>query len=383
MTAPMHECWAVVAPGFEKVAAQELVALGFVVDATEVGGVTFRTDDAGLLRANRWLRSATRVLVRIARFKVTAFHELERLAKGVAWRDFVRDGGAASLRVTCKKSRLYHSDAVAERLATAIARQVNGVRIDGTTKESDEDDAPDGEAQSFVVRLQHDVCTINADSSGALLHRRGYRLATAKAPMRETLAAGLLLALGYDGTEALIDPMCGSGTIPIEAALLARGIAPGARRSFACEQWPSVPPSAFDGAKRDSAPRADRATITASDRDAGAIEATRANAERAGVADAITIKQQALSAMTPTDARPLVLVNPPYGARVGEAHALRDLYASLGNVVRAACPGGRLAILSAESSLDAQVKLPFREVLRFKNGGIPVRLLEARIPTRG
>lgn len=392
MTRTRHDCWAVVTPGFERVAAQELRALGLQPGAHAVGGVPFAATPLELLGANVSLRSVSRVIVRVAEFQARAFHELERLARAVNWSEFVTPGTAVRLRVTCRKSRLYHSGAVAERVAKAIARAVPGARVAGINDAADDEAAADDAspidrtAQLFVVRLSHDVCTISADSSGELLHRRGYRLVTAKAPIRETTAAGLLLALGWDGTKPLLDPMCGSGTIAIEAAMIARNIAPGVNRAFACERWPTTPPAA-SGAVRETARNATRARgsvrLLSSDRDAGAIAASRANAERAGVTADVEFRQCALSAVeSPADAG-LVLINPPYGDRVGDRGALRNLYAQLGNVARAKCADWTLAFLSADRAYEAQVGLPFREILAFRNGGIPVRLVVTEVPSGG
>jgi hypothetical protein len=189
---------------------------------------------------------------------------------------------------------------VAERVVAAIAHRVGG---SPSWEGADEEDAADSDAaQLFVVRLFHDSCTVSADSSGALLHRRGYRLATAKAPLRETLAAAMLLGAGWDGSAPLLDPMCGSGTIAIEAALLARRIPPGLRRRFAFERWPGFEPApwrrALDAARSGIRERAP-GPIHASDRDAGAIEAARANAERAGVAEDLTLARAAIAAVEP------------------------------------------------------------------------------------
>ena len=379
-----RNCWAVTAPGLEKITALELTALGIPIGAIEPGGVEFTATDEQLFTANLWLRTASRVIVRIAEFKVTAFHELERAARGVPWGEFLQAGDSIQLRVTCKKSKLYHSDAVAERIEQSITKAVKGIVSTGSGGADGEDadgDAPD--AQLFVVRLLHNVCTISIDSSGALLHRRGYRLATAKAPIRETLAAGMLLALHWDGSTPLIDPMCGSGTIAIEAAMIARRMAPGQRREFACEHWRGAPVTRFatlrETALATALPRSP-VPLIASDRDAGAITAAEANAERAGVSADISLHHRALSALEAPANRGLVLVNPPYGARIGEAAPLRNLYAQLGNVMRAKCGGWSLAMCSAERSLEAQVKLPFRDVLKIRNGGIPVRLVCAEIP---
>lgn len=379
-----RHAFAVVAPGFEEIVAAELRELGAHAPVVESGGVAFSGDDRLLFNANLRLRAASRVIVRIAEFQAKSFAELERKAKGIPWREFVTPGARVLFRVTCHKSRLYHSTAVAERLGRSVITAIPGVTLGKAGRDEDDEDAPPG--QMFVVRFDRDQCTVSADASGELLHRRGYRLAVAKAPMRETIAAGCLLALGYDGSQPLIDPMCGSGTIPIEAAMIARRMAPGINREFGCEHWPSfdrrVAAAARDAARLEQWEHAP-APIIASDRDAGAMEATRANAERAGVLADLSIAQRTFSAVEPPaqpDLQPgvqpgLLLTNPPYGARVGEAAALRSLYASIGNVARAKLVRWRIAMVSANPTLEGQSKLPFKSTIAFSNGGIRVRLV--------
>jgi putative N6-adenine-specific DNA methylase len=383
--AAVRDCYAIVAPGVENIAASELRSIGIEPGVIEPGGVSFVANDGALFKANLHLRTVSRVVVRVAEFRATAFHELERLSRSIAWDAFVAPGSAVRLRVTCRKSKLYHSDGVAERVSGAIARRVKGVTVAGAKRETDDDaeiETADAPAQLFLVRFAHDVCTVSVDSSGELLHRRGYRLATAKAPLRETLAAAMLLAVNYDGAAPLMDPMCGAGTIAIEAALIARKIAPGITRAFSCEQWPGAPLVAFsalrEAARAVELPHAP-APIVASDRDAGGAAATLANAERAGVAADIEIRRGALSGIEPAAGRGLLLTNPPYGARIGGAD-IRDLYAQLGKVVRTKCAGWTLAFLSADRTMESQVKLRLTEALRFKNGGIPVRLMSAQVP---
>ena len=244
----------------------------------------------------------------------------------------------------------------------------------------DEDEEAAAPGQLFVVRFLHDVCTVSADSSGDLLHRRGYRQAVAKAPLRETLAAAMLLGAGWKGDVPLADPMCGSGTIPIEAARLARRIAPGRDRRFAFLDWPETDladwKSQVDRAREGELPRSP-VGIMGADRDSGAIDAAIANAERAGVRADLDLRVQAISALAADDARGLIISNPPYGARVGERDRLRNLYAQLGNVVRQKRPDWTLALLLADRQLEAQVGLPFRDVFETRNGGIPVRFVMA------
>jgi putative N6-adenine-specific DNA methylase len=381
-----RDCYAIVAPGLEQLAASELRAIGVAPGEMEPGGVAFRADDAGIFEVNLRLRTVSRVIVRVAQFRATAFHELERLSRGVNWELLVAPGSAVRLRVTCRKSRLYHSDGVAQRVGDAIKRCVKSVTITGAKRDADDDsevEAPDPGAQLFLVRFERDVCTISVDSSGELLHRRGYRLATAKAPLRETLAAAMLLAVGYDGSRPFMDPMCGAGTLAIEAALLARRIAPGLERGFSCERWPGAPVRKFAqlraAARAEILPRA-AAPIIVSDRDAGGAAAALANAERAGVAANIEIRRGALSGITPPPGRGMLLTNPPYGVRASSGGEVRNLYAQLGNVARAKCAGWTLAFLAADRAMEAQLKLPLTEALKFKNGGIPVRLMRAEIP---
>ena len=350
------------------------------------GGVSWRGDASSVARANLWLRTASRVIVRAARFRATAFYELELQAKRIAWERFISPGAVVALRVTCRKSKLYHSAAVAERIAESIGRRVGGVKMETSAAIDGEDSARDDDAgsanrQLFVIRIVHDECTVSADSSGALLHLRGYRQAIGKAPLRETLAAAMLLGAGWSGESPLVDPMCGSGTIPIEAAMLARRMAPGRARTFAFTHWPAHDARAWRkqlndarSAELQQAP----AAIAGSDRDAGAIAAAGANAERAGVRADIELHAKAISAMndTPTaDATGLIACNPPYGVRVGDRERLRDLYAQLGNVVRRSRPGWQVALLSADRTLERQTRLAFEERFRTSNGGIPVRLM--------
>jgi len=368
------QCFAVAAPGLEPLVAAELQALGglqpVAVGETEPGGVSFRADRAGLYAANLHLRIASRVLVRIGTFHASEFHELERQAARLPWREFVSSGSPIAFRVTSRKSRLYHQHAVAQRLLAVAG---------GATPATSEQDG----AQEFIVRLFRDECTVSADASGELLHRRGYRFAGAKAPLRETLAAAMLVGTGWDGSAPLIDPMCGSGTIPIEAALLARRMAPGMTRRFAFMRWPGYDPAAWERlveqAHARTLPRAP-VPIFGSDRDAGAVAASVANAERAGVGGDVEWRRAAISGMMPPPGRGWIVTNPPYGVRVGDRRDLRDLYAQLGNVARRCCPGWEVAFLAAHPELEGQTGL--EQTVRFttENGGIRVRLVQGRVP---
>ena len=364
------EIFAMTAPGVEGLLAREIAALGMKPGELVSGGVTLKGSIDQIQRINLHSRLANRVIVRVAEFHASTFHELERRAKKIEWQRFVKQNQPVRFRVTSRKSKLYHSDAVAERLVKASGGRAG--------KDSDDEEEGSSESQLFVVRIAHDNCTISVDSSGELLHRRGYRQAVAKAPLRETLAAAMIAGIEWDSNTPLVDPMCGAGTIPIEAAMIARNIPPGLERSFAFENWPAHDGSAWTAARQEakekilpSAP----APIVASDRDAGAIEAAIANARRAGVEGDITISQASVSDAEYPQPPGVILANPPYGVRVGESGPLRNLYAQLGRIVREAAPGYRIGILSADKSLESQLRLDLEEVFRTTNGGIPVRLV--------
>ena len=351
--------------------AKELTQLG-EQPRPEAGGVSWTGDARSLMRANLWLRSASRVIVRVAEFRVIAFHELEKQAKRIDWSAYLGKGVTPEFRVTAKKSKLYHSDAIAERLL----RVSHPEQREGSARADPSGAALGMTGQLFVVRMHRDVCTISADASGELLHMRGYRQAVAKAPLRETLAAAMLLASGWTGDgEALLDPFCGSGTICIEGALIARRIAPGLQRDFAFQRWPSfdkrIWKSVVDEAR--AAARPSSVVIQGSDRDEGAIAASKANAERAGVGDMIDFEVKSLSSASPIAPSGLVATNPPYGKRVSEGKDVRNLYAQLGKWIRN-LPDWRLAMLAAEDRLVKQLDLPLEQLLKTSNGGIPVKL---------
>ncbi|MEO8450871.1 MAG: class I SAM-dependent RNA methyltransferase [Gemmatimonadota bacterium] len=375
------ESYVVTIPGLEAVTTAELAELGIGVDATEPGGLSIRASLADLYRVNLWLRTASRVTVRAARFHARNFAELERRAKQVDWAPFVGQGREVHFRVSCRKSKLMHEKAVVERLFDTMKAKIRGVRL--VAKLADEDPSA---VQRFVVRVYRDECWISADTSGDLLHRRGYRLESTKAPLRETLAAAMLLGAGWRGERPLVDPMCGSGTIVIEAAQLARRIPPGLYRSFALQRWPiasGVPFEALRDAAREGIAARPLVAIRGSDRDAGAIAAATANAERAGVTGDIELTKAPISDLATEEAEGLVLTNPPYGARVGERKALRNLYAQLGNTLRKRAAGWDLGLLSADAMLEAQTRIPLAERYAVSNGGIRVRLVLGSVPRAG
>ena len=393
--------------------ATELRALELAVRRVTAAGVEFSASRAELMAANIWLRVASRVIVRLDDFEARDFATLEKRASRVPWHRVLTGNSQVSLRVSCRKSRLYHSDAVAERVARAITRAIGASVVSrqsgvedaigaaagagsGEQGDADYEDGRDEDrrslnggaahVQSVIVRLERDHVTVSADSSGELLHRRGWRQAVAKAPLRETLAAAMVMAADWGAgvDEALVDPFCGSGTIGIEAALRTRNIAPGLMRNFAMETWPGTDASVLDGVRALARAAGKRSTggrtIVMSDRDAGAVTAARANAERAGVAADVVIEQRAISDndLARVSARGLVLTNPPYGLRASEGADLRGLYARLGDVLRAGGADWRLAMLVADKRVAGQTRIPLESRFQTNNGGIAVSLETSR-----
>jgi putative N6-adenine-specific DNA methylase len=383
----MPNFFAVCTPGLESFTAKELKDLDLRTtgpssehagslpaeeNVEEVGGVEFRGSLADLYLANLHLRTASRVLLHLGSFYADTFSDLGRRAKRLSWEAYMRPGRPLALRVTCHKSRLFHSAAVIERILESIGARLGQVP---PTKKIDEEEKSNS-PQLIIVRLVENRCTISLDSSGALLHRRGYRLATAKAPLRETLAAGILLASGWDLRSPLIDPFCGAGTIPIEAALMARKMAPGMDRRFAFMDWPNFDGETWERLKalsRQGQPKS-LPPILGSDRDAGAIRAAAENAGRAGVVEGVVFSRRALSDLEAPPGPGWVVTNPPHGVRLKSNRDLRSLYIRLGRVLRAKCPGWNAAILCGSDSLLDLIGIQFDQRFPMRSGGLRVTL---------
>jgi len=388
----MEKLFAVCTPGLEPIAAQELDQLGLMGSCSssrsetsptesgspsEYGGIEFQGSIHDVYRANLNLRTATRVLVRLGQFYASAFPELRRKVSRLPWENYLAPERPIALRVTCQKSRLYHETAVAERVAGAIGDRLGKPSPVHKYQEDSGTDLP----QLIVIRLVDNLCTISIDSSGALLHRRGYRLATAKAPLRETLASAMVMASGWDKISPLLDPFCGSGTIPIEAALLARRVPAGYRRRFAFMDWPHFDSKFWDKLLADAGKAivSDIPEIIGSDRDAGAIRAAQANAERAGVAGRIEFSARAISAIDPPSGPGWIITNPPYGVRVSKMNDLRNLYAQFGKVMRAKCPGWQVTMICDRVQLIRSTGLAFDKGIPTMNGGLKVRLIRCLV----
>jgi len=373
------------APGFESLLAQECnqsslrpmkiegdVTIDSKTSAEDVGGVLIEGGLEEVLRANLHLRTASRVSVRLGSFYAAAFSELRKKASRLPWDQFITAGQGVNIHVACHKSRLYHSDAVAERVLGAINDHFSAGRSVSSTCHMEKN------GQLILVRLVHDLCTISLDSSGAPLYKRGYRQEVSKAPLRETLAAAMLLASGWDRNSPLIDPFCGSGTIPIEAALLAGNIPPGIARNFAFTRWSVFKPDLWVSLLHHARQSIfqSQPEIYGFDRDSGAIRMAVANASRAGQKDHIQFHQQSISELRPTSSPGWILTNPPYGVRLKENNDLRDLYARFGNLLSDHFQGWQAGILCNDPRLIGNLGLqkPI-STEHWINGGVPVKFL--------
>ena len=352
--------------GLEAVLCAEVRALGFRDPKPVTGGVLVRGSWPEVWRANLEIRGATRVLARIGAFHAGHLAQLDKLARRFPWGQFLRPDVPVQIEVTCKKSRIYHAGAAAQRIETAIREEL-GAPI-----------SPDAEL-CIKARFEDNLCTISIDTSGESLHKRGHKEAIAKAPMRETMASMFLRQCGYDGHEPVVDPMCGSGTFVIEAAEIAAGLNPGRSRSFAFEQLVGFDEGVWKN-MRDTKRRAKPALhFFGSDRDAGAIKMSRANAARAGVAEFTVFQQHAASNLiTPPPGPPgLVIVNPPYGIRIGGKTPLYTLYAALGKTLLTRFSGWRVGLITTDTSLAKATGLPFAPPGRpVSHGGLNVLLFQ-------
>ncbi|WP_072391599.1 THUMP domain-containing protein [Hyphomicrobium sp. CS1GBMeth3] len=362
------EIFLATAPGLESVLCDEVKANGFRAPKAVPGGVTIEGRWHDVWRANLVIRGASRVIARFATFRTTELADLEKRARALPWAKVLRADRPFRVEATCSRSRIYHSGAAAERIQTAI-QSILGTR------------SADDASVTIKVRIENNLCALSIDTSGELLHKRGFKEAVSKAPMRETLAALFLRQCGFGGHEPVIDPMCGSGTFVIEAAEIAARLPPGRARRFAFEELATFDADAWQQLR---SARVAGAVMPAdryfgSDRDAGAVAMSRENAERAGVAAFTEFRQCAVSGLAAPAGRPgLVIVNPPYGARIGDKAKLIALYRSLGQTVRERFAGWRVGLITIDASLAKATGLPFAPPgPPVAHGGLRVTLFRA------
>ncbi|MGR3460439.1 MAG: THUMP domain-containing class I SAM-dependent RNA methyltransferase [Roseovarius sp.] len=334
------------APGLEEALAREVAELGFGPVSAVPGGVEITGGWPEIWRANHTVRGANRVLARIGEFRAMHLAQLDKRARKFDWGSVLRPDVPVKVEATCRRSRIYHAGAASQRIARAITEGLG---------------APEGGegAVRVMARIEDDLVSLSVDTSGEPLHRRGHKQATGKAPLRETLAALFLRQCGYDGTEPVLDPMCGSGTFPIEAAEIAAGLAPGRDRRFAFEDLATFDAPAWQAIRGGIAPRETGVRFAGFDRDAGAVRMAGDNAARAGVAGLASFACQPVSALTRPEGPPgLVMVNPPYGARIGNRKLLFGLYGSLGEVLRREMRGWRVGLVTSDGGLARASGLP-------------------------
>lgn len=365
MAQPTFDLFAMTAPGCEKACLAELQALG-IAGQIMGGGVSFRGDAGVLYQANLWLRSSGRILVRFAHLRATSFPDLFQKSLRLPWGRFIRPQMPLDVRVTSRRSRLMHTDRIAETVRAAVDRALGRQEV-----------LPHEGAQRLLVRLEDDQVVISFDSSGALLHRRGYRLEQGAAPLRETLAAALLHELDWQPAIPLWDPMCGSGTLLIEAALLGLGRAPGLNRSFAFENWPHFRTGRWEllcQAARAAERRDIPLSLHGSEIDSELLVAAQRNAERAGVSSHVNLIPGNFLHMPVPERSGILVCNPPYGLRLGTRHDLLKFYAQFGAFLRQHARGWRGGFLLPDSRLAEATGLNLRQGAVFAHGGLSVPL---------
>ena len=380
--APERGFFVVTAPGLEHLCHDELMRLPLSRREAAIvpGGIEFtgRLHDCYL--ANLKLATANRILMRIAHFKANTFHKLYKKIAQFPWELYLSGGIELKVRVSSKQSRLYHKGAVAEYFEKAIAKRLGeyGPRTDDGNAVTDR--------QQIFVRIVEDQFTVSLDSSGELLHKRGLKSYRAVAPVRETLAAAVLRLAGYNETEPLIDPMCGSGTFSLEAAMMLKHIPPGWFRDFAFMGWPGFSPGRWQHLRTSceavfatkSAPQ-----IFASDNDEATCAAMRQSVEEYQISDAVQVACGDFFQLDPedlTDKKGLVILNPPYGMRIAAKAKGEDFFAAICSRLKKAYRGWQLALIIPEKHLKNKIPIPGLTEHRLFHGGLKIVLMTGRIP---
>lgn len=370
MSDATYRAFIATAPGLEMALLGELKQLG-VAGRREPGGVRADVGAEDLYAVNLFSRLAGRVTVEVCRVKANSLQAIHNGVKAAPWKRYVWPGQPVDVRATVVRAKLPGRHAVANKVSLAIQDALRGPRLPGPR--------PPREAARVSIHVEGASARVSIDSSGELLHKRGWRLATAKAPIRENYAATLLRLAEWEPGEALVDPMCGSGTFCIEAASIALGKAAGIERSFAFERWPSLDKTVWAALKREARgqePLFEGGVFVAGDRDGGAIKATQANAKRAGVLSALSIDQVTFGKREPPCSEGLLIANPPYGERVDGG---KTDWAAFARILRERWSGWRVAIVVPPSAKRAMAFLGLEEVAAFQTGGIPVRMLVGEI----
>ena len=319
--------------GLEAILKREIFNLGYEISKVEDGKVTFSADAAGICRANIFLRTTERILLKVGQFSATTFEELFQGTKALPWENFIpQDGKFWVKKANSVGSKLFSPSDIQAVMKKAMVERMKTAYGADVLPET-------GTGYPVRVSLYKDMVTVALDTTGESLHKRGYRKMTSRAPIEETLAAALIMLTPWNKDRILVDPFCGSGTFPIEAAMMAAGIAPGMNRSFLSEDWKHIIPrkcwyDAIDEAhgQVDDTVKVD---IQGYDADGDVIRAARANAELAGVGHMIHFQQRAVKDLSHPKKYGFLITNPPYGERIEEKRNLPALYTQLGERFRA------------------------------------------------
>lgn len=314
------------AMGLEAIVAKEVRELGYECQV-ENGRIQYKGDEMAIARSNLWLRTADRVKIIVGEFKATTFDELFEKTKALPWEKFLPENAEFPVSGKSVKSKLFSvSDCQAIVKKAIVDRLRTKYKKTGWFEEN-------GPLFKIEVALLKDVATITIDTSGAGLHKRGYRAGQGEAPLKETLAAALVLLTNWTGDRPFVDPFCGSGTIPIEAALIGQNIAPGFNREFVSEQWNWIPVRLWDEARievEDKAKYDQPLDITGSDLDHRMVKIAGENAFEAGLGELINFKQMQVKDFTTTKDYGVIVGNPPYGERLGDKEAVESMYREMG-----------------------------------------------------
>ena len=366
--------FATTAKGVEEVLAAELVRLGAPEVSIESGGVRFGGGMEAAYRANLWLRTASRVLMPLGEFPCETPEQLYQGVRALGWTRYLTPAMTLAVDCNLRDSLLTHSGFVALKTKDAIVDELRdhfGTRPNVDTKDPD---------LRVNVRLFRNRCTVSLDCSGAPLDRRGYRLERHEAPLKENLAAALVELSGWDGSVPLLDPMCGTGTIVIEAALKALRIPPGLlRQEFGFQRWQGFDRPLWErvvAEARQGMLGAQPAPVHGSDISHSAVAMANENARRAGVLDRITLGRCQIAELAPPPGPGVLILNPPYGKRLGEEEALKPLYKEIGDVLKQRCKGYTAYLFTGNLELAKSVGLKATRRIVLYNGPIECRLLK-------
>lgn len=308
--------------GLEAVVKREIQELGYKILRAEDGKITYLGDERAVVRSNLWLRSADRVLLKMGEFKAESFEELFQQTGALPWEELIPIDGRFTVTGTSVKSKLHSVPACQSIVKKAIVKRLSEYYCVERFAET-------GAAYTVKATLLKDTVTLTVDTSGAGLHKRGYRVCDVAAPIKETLAAAMVQLSFWKSGRLLMDPCCGSGTIPIEAAMIGRNIAPGIGRKFASEDWELIADQIWKDERKKAFDAVDYEAdvrIFAFDVDPKAIEAAQENAIEAGVDDCIVFKRMNMNKIEARQPGGIIITNPPYGERIGEAKQIEGIY---------------------------------------------------------